>query len=329
MASQKIGVSMGDLARLLSNLKLSGIEIPKEIENAMYRVEIEDFTDYNPEEFYLDRPVVFLKSDDGGIKNISAPHMVVTLLHNLELKKGQHVVIYGAKGGYISALVAHIIEEEGSITLIDPSTEVITHVSRRLIGYPTIKCYHIEQLDENILPPLNRVLVTGQLESLPIWLSDGLEEGGFAIAPIGNRSAQSLIKIEKQGNELFETDLGSVIFGPLDISESIIDSPSPSEMAEMIEHVIEIMSDSDIIKESDKSKLYDLVAELRQLPDDLPPPEELDEPSEHPMIELMMEKGEWFVLLWPIIQASLETRIASFDSPNEQNKNHNHSDFIP
>jgi hypothetical protein len=100
-------------------------------------------------------------------------------------------------------------------------------------------------------------------------------------------------------------------------------------MAEMIEHVIEIMSDSDIIKESDKSKLYDLVAELRQLPDDLPPPEELDEPSEHPMIELMMEKGEWFVLLWPIIQASLETRIASFDSPNEQNKNHNHSDFIP
>lgn len=320
---------MSNLAKLLSNLKLSGIEIPEHIEKAMYKVHIEDFTNYEPDDFYLDRPVTFMKLQNGGFKNISAPHMIVTMLHYLELTKGQHIVIYGAKGGYLSALVAHVTDENGSVTIIDPSKEVVSHVSQKLIGYPTVKCYHTSQLDEKILPKLNRVLVTGQLELLPTWLSGELEDGGFAIAPIGNRSHQKLLKLEKQGDELFETDLGSVIFGPVDISNTTSYSPSPSEMAEMIEQVIEIMADTNIVEDSEKGKLYDLVADLRQLPDDLPPPEEFEDPSEHPMIKLMMKKGEWFVQLWPLIQAAMETRIASFDSPENYDEKRNHNDFIP
>ena len=50
------------------------------------------------------------------------------------------------------------------------------------------------------------------------------------------------------------------------------------------------MTDSGIISNDDKSILYDLVAELRQLPDDLPPPDEMDSPEEHPMMKLMLEK---------------------------------------
>ncbi len=320
---------MSNLAKLLSNLKLSGIEIPEHVEKAMYKVHIEDFSNYEPDDFYLDRPVAFMKSRNGGIKNISAPHMIVTMLHYLEIAEGQQIVIYGAKGGYLSALIAHIIGENGSVTVIDPSMEVVSHVSQKLIGYPTVKCYHTSKLDENILPKLNRVLVTGQLEVLPTWLRSELEDGGFAIAPIGNRSHQKLLKLEKQGDELFETNLGSVIFGPVDISHTISDSPSPNEMAEMIEQVIEIMADTKIVEDPEKGKLYDLVAELRQLPDDLPPPEEFDDPSEHPMMKLMMKKGEWFVQLWPLIQAAMETRIASFDSPENYDKKSNHNDFIP
>jgi hypothetical protein len=75
--------------------------------------------------------------------------------------------------------------------------------------------------------------------------------------------------------------------------------------------------------------LYDLVAELRQLSDDLPPPEEMDDPSEHPMMKLISEKGEWFVHLWPIIQSMMESRIASYGSPGETEGSKSHSDFIP
>ena len=43
----------------------------------------------------------------------------------------------------------------------------------------------------------------------------------------------------------------------------------------------------------------------------------------------MVEKGEWFVRLWPIIQSIVQTRIASYDSPGDFEEGSNHSDFIP
>ena len=196
-------------------------------------------------------------------------------------------------------------------------------------GYPTVDCQRITDFSKLALPKLNRVLVTGQIENLPEWLTEGLEEGGFAIAPIGNKNSQRLLKIEKQGEELFETDLGSVVFGPLDIADSVIEIPSPAEMAELIEQVIELMQEAKIIQEEDKSKLYDLVAELRQLPDDLPPPEDTENPEEHPLLKLMAKEGEWFIRLWPIIQSIFETRIASYDSPSDFEDGSSHSDFIP
>ena len=320
---------MSDLSNLIKNLKRSGITITSQVERAMYKIEIEDFTEYDYTGFFYDRPVIFLETPAGGQKNISAPHMIVTMLDNLELEKGQNIVILGAKGGYISALVAHIVGEDGKVTVLDPSNEVIEHISNNLRGYPTVECIEIKQNDYPKLPDLSRVLVTGQIQKLPDWLAGGIQEGGFAIAPIGDRSSQRLLKLEKQDNILLETDLGSVVFGPLDINESILSYPSPSEMSEMIEHVIELMSDNEIISSDDKSILYDLVAELRQLPDDLPPPDEMDSPEDHPMMKLMLEKGEWFIQMWPIIQSISEKTILSFDSDSEHNVENRHSDFIP
>ncbi|RJV01886.1 MAG: hypothetical protein DWC06_00630 [Candidatus Poseidoniales archaeon] len=320
---------MRNLDELLKILKDSGIEVPSVVESAMKKVDVEDFTEHDSSGFYYDRPVVFLETPEGGVKTISAPHMIVTLLHNLELNLGQHIVIYGAKGGYISALVAHIVGEDGRVTVLDPSSEVITHISSNLRGYPTVECHVIKDNHDISIPELNRVLVTGQIQELPDWLSDGIIDGGFAIAPLGDRNSQRLLKIEKQDGELFETDLGSVIFGPLDISNSIVDTPSPTEMAELIEQVIELMNDAGLVEDNERNKLYDLVADLRLLPDDLPPPEEMDEPGEHPMMKLMMEKGEWFVHLWPIIQSMMENRIASFDTPKDDLDTSGHSDFVP
>lgn len=320
---------MRNLDELLKILKDSGIEVPSVVESAMKKVDVEDFTEHDSSGFYYDRPVVFLETPEGGVKTISAPHMIVTLLHNLELNLGQHIVIYGAKGGYISALVAHIVGEDGRVTVLDPSSEVITHISSNLRGYPTVECHVIKDNHDISIPELNRVLVTGQIQELPDWLSDGIIDGGFAIAPLGDRNSQRLLKIEKQDGELFETDLGSVIFGPLDISNSIVDTPSPTEMAELIEQVIELMNDAGLVEDNERNKLYDLVADLRLLPDDLPPPEEMDEPGDHPMMKLMMEKGEWFVHLWPIIQSMMENRIASYDTPKDDLDTSGHSDFVP
>ena len=111
----------------------------------MYKVDIEDFTEHDSSGFYYDRPVVFLETPEGGVKTISAPHMIVTLLHNLELEEGQHIVIYGAKGGYISALIAHVIGEDGRVTVLDRPLMLLSI-------YPTI-C-------EDILPLTVRKFLT-------------------------------------------------------------------------------------------------------------------------------------------------------------------------
>ena len=320
---------MSKISELIRRLRNSSVVVPKDVENAMKKVSIEDFTEFETEGFYNDRPVVFLETPKGGVKTISAPHMISTLLYNLELNEGQDVVVYGAKGGYVSALIAHIVGENGKVTVLDPSKDVIAHISNNLRGYPTVECIAITDQSELSLPELNRVLVTGQIDKLPEWLTEGLVDGGFAIAPIGSRDSQQLVKIEKQEDDLFETSLGSVIFGPVDIEDSVVETPSPEEMAELVEQVVELMSEIGVIKSEDRGKLYDLVAELRQLPDDLPPPEEMDDPSEHPMMKLMLENGEWFVHLWPIIQSMSQTRIASFGGSEENDESSSHSDFVP
>ena len=113
--------------------------------------------------------------------------------------------------------------------------------------------------------------------------------GGFVIAPIGNTVKQNLLKIENQDNEFFETDLGSVVFGPLNIQDSVVQIPSPEELASMIENMVETLFDIGIILDKERNQMYDLVAELRQLPDDLTPPNELEDPMESPMVKLLME----------------------------------------
>ena len=56
-----------------------------------------------------------LKTKEGGTKTISAPHMIVTLLHQMELTPRRNVVIIGAKGGYLASLVSKLIGQEGQV----------------------------------------------------------------------------------------------------------------------------------------------------------------------------------------------------------------------
>ena len=320
---------MEEVIGLISRLRDGGIIVPDQLEKAMRKIDINDFTQFDTSPFFNDRPVVFLETNDGGVKTISAPHMIATLLYNLELFEEQNVVVYGAKGGYICALIAHIVGAEGLVTVIDPSSDVISHLANTLRGYPTVRCLVEEELEQDDLTNLNRVLVTGQIEKLPDWLKDSICEGGFAIAPIGVKDSQNLLKIEMQGGGFFDTDLGPVLFGPVDIADTIIQTPSPAEMAEMVEHMIELMTEMELIENEDRIKLSDLVANLRQLPDDMPPPDELEDPSQHPMMKLMMEEGDWFMRFWPIVQLMAESRLASPGAPNTEHNDSSHSDFIP
>jgi protein-L-isoaspartate O-methyltransferase len=305
---------MTDIAGLLRRLEKGGVPVTTAVREAMLDVEIEDFTDYETEAFYVDRPVPFMETDAGAIKTISAPHMVATMLHHMELKEGEDIVILGAKGGYIAALVAKIVGEHGCVRVLDPSADAVRHVRQRLMHWPTVEVRELESIE--VAPvafpgELNRILVTGQLNELPDWMTERMVDGGFILAPLGPKTGQQLMKMEAQEGELFPTDLGPVAFGPVDVRTAEPGPMNADELADMMELALQTCEDLDLIEDEEKHAMQDLIVKLRHLPDDLPPPGEggmaMDE---HPMIQLMWEAAPSFFRLWPMLQTMLHPNLA-------------------
>lgn len=311
---------MTRISDLLKRLEQSGIEVPRKIRDTMENTDVEMFSDFDTEPFYSDRPIQFMETIDGKIKTISAPHMIVTLLHHLELNSGQEVILIGSKGGYLAALIAQIIGEKGNVRVLDQCDESILHAKERLTHWPTIDMRTLESIDVSPVAfpgEFNRVLITGHIENLPEWISARISEGGFVIAPLGPDSHQQLVKMEKQDNELLPTDLGPVCFGPLDDRKEQNQMISPIELADLLQLVIETCQDLDIIEQQELNCLQDIIAELHFLPDDLPPLGEGElTPSEHPMFKSLIENADSFVRFWPILQVILHPVLSEIGFEN-------------
>ena len=55
---------MTDMPDLLRRLEKGGIEVPEHVKKAMLEVDVADFTDYEVEAFFADRPIPFLETDE-------------------------------------------------------------------------------------------------------------------------------------------------------------------------------------------------------------------------------------------------------------------------
>ena len=294
---------MDGMNELLNRIEDSGMIVPEDVREAMCSLHLEQFTSYDYDCFFHDRPVVFMETKNGGVKTISAPHMIVTLLYQLELSKGQEVLVLGSKGGYLAALIATILGENGRVLLLDPSEEIIRHTAKALSGWPTIDVRAIEAIEvAPIETPgdLNRIVVTGGIPEVPTWMKERIVENGFVIAPIGEYRNQDLMKIERQGNELHPTSLGPVSFGPVDILESEPEPLTALEIVDLIETLIETCHEMDLCGPNDLHALGELADQLR-----------LMEQTEHETLEeFIIENMQQFVHLWPMIQLMLTPSLA-------------------
>ncbi|MBP66549.1 MAG: hypothetical protein CMA67_04750 [Euryarchaeota archaeon] len=302
---------MDEMRQLLDRISDSGIEVPQSVRKAMYELHLEQFTTYDFDGFFHDRPVVFMETENGGVKTISAPHMIVTLLHHLELSEGQEVLVVGSKSGYIAALIATIIGENGRVLLIDPSPEIVRHTANALSGWPTVDLRQVESID--IAPielpgELNRILITGSVESVPNWMEERMIEGGFVIAPIGDQHHQELMKIERQCGTLEPTSLGPVSFGPVDIIESEPQPLSATEIADLIETLIETCHEMELCGAEELQQLGIISDELRTMQD----------AEEENLEAFITEHMQHFVQLWPMIQLMFAPTLAR---PGDENVN--------
>ena len=342
--------------QLIKRLKDAGLPVSEAISAAMQSVDIGQYTDYDLEPFWYDRPLVFLETERGGVKTISAPHMIVSMLHHLELEPGQEVLLLGAKGGYIAALIAHIVGPEGGVIVVDPSKEVVNHVRDKIKivnqthDVRVRKMRRIGHCPPQLPEPLDRVLVTGSLTELPNWLERRISEGGFAISPMGGRLSQRLIKRERAGQDWFDTDLGGVLFGPVDISETEPEPLSAESISELLRESAVLGEEIGLFSDEIIGRLNNLAQSLDDLPTNLRPLPEQDEFSDeipwaldlellendvHPVIDLLTSEMDWLAEIWSVLITLVDVRLMQPGSPNTEDEEERvggfgrHSDLVP
>ena len=326
------------MSELIERLESAGIQIDDLAKSAMIDIDPGKFTDYDLEGFWHDRPVPFLFTGFGSTRTISAPHMIATLLHHLEIVRGQDIMLIGSKGGYLAAIIDRMVGRDGSVTIIEPHEEVRRHTEDRLESHlcsGVIRVLRPNEItdEEPLHGGFERVLITGSVREIPNSIGDLVTEGGFVLGPFGGPVHQRLLKREKQGGDWFDTDLGGVVFGPMDVGESETSPLDPISLANHIEDAFDLVCGLIEIEENTSTRVRDLILALREMPTDLPYIDEEsseEEVMEHPVVDLLMSEIEWLGPLWPIFSEFLSIDLASPGSPEEApGFPGGHEDLIP
>ncbi len=330
---------MSDIDDLLESLKIAGVPLEENIEKAFKSVKIKDFTDYSSDDFWQDKPVIFMTTEAGAVKNISAPHMIATLLHHLEIKEGQHFLLIGSKGGYLAALLDHLLGVNGIVTIVEPHHEVLEHTRNTLETHKSkgvIRVLSSSSMDyfEEFEKPIDRVLITGAVREIPDILNVILQDSAFILGPFGGSVQQRLLKREKYGNQWLDTDLGGVVFGPMDAINAERNPLDPQVLAEGLEDSLALISDIIEIDEMTYQSIEQLILSLRELPRDIPPISKIaseEEILEHPVMDLIMSEMEWLAPIWPIFGHLIPMDIISFNDSedDESSMAGGHRDLVP
>ncbi len=314
------------MSDLLGRLRDAGVPLDESTILAMKEIDPADFTDYNLESFWHDRPVPFLFTEFGATRTISAPHMIATLLHHLEVLGGQHVLLIGSKGGYLAAIIDRLVGKDGAVTIIEPHDEVRVHTEDRLGMHDALGLIRVlqprdlENQDE-MNRKIDRVLITGSIRRIPDSVEQLVLDGGFVLGPFGGPVHQRLLKKEKQGPDWFDTDLGGVVFGPMDVGESETSPLEPNSLASHIEDAVDLVGGLVEIEEQTLVRVSHLISALREMPSDLPVLDEEsteDEIMDHPVVDLLMSEIEWLGPLWPLFSDYLSVDLASPGSPEDE-----------
>ena len=313
------------MSELIERLEAAGVPLDELTKIAMEDIDPADFTDYDLGPFWNDRPVPFLFTGFGATRTISAPHMIATLLHHLEIIEGQDIMLIGSKGGFLAAIIDRMVGRDGSVTIIEPHEEVREHTEERLSihrasGLIRVLRPHDMESSDEYSKSFERVLISGSVREIPETVEHLVIDGGFVLGPFGGPVHQRLLKKEKQGDMWFDTDLGGVVFGPMDVGESEASPLDPNSLANHIEDAFDLVGGLVEIEEATSARVQDLISALRDMPSDLPFIDDdstEDEIMEHPVVDLLMSEIDWLGPLWPIFSEFLSIDLVSPGSQEE------------
>ncbi|MBI4722717.1 MAG: protein-L-isoaspartate(D-aspartate) O-methyltransferase [Candidatus Stahlbacteria bacterium] len=183
----------------------------KKVINAMKKVPRHLFVAKDLEEdAYNDHPLPI-----GLGQTISQPYMVAQMTSVLGTCGSSRILEIGTGSGYQASILAELVAEVFTIECI----ETLAHSAERVVrglGYENI----FMKIGDGTLgwqehSTYDGILITAATPFFPLPLVEQLKDGGIIVAPIGDKSIQTLTKARKIGNKLHQEQLFDCVFVPL------------------------------------------------------------------------------------------------------------------
>lgn len=161
------------------------------------------------EDAYIDCPLPI-----GNGQTISQPSTVAFMLEKLSPQKGDKVLDIGSGSGWTTALLCHLVGEEGSVTGVERVSSLVEQGQENLAQFHFHHC-SIQQAGEQLGIPgqkYDKILVSAAADELPEELFSQLNVGGILVIPVEN----SIYKCTKISQEEIKTEaFYGFVFVPL------------------------------------------------------------------------------------------------------------------
>ena len=151
----------------------------------------------------------------GNGQTISQPYIVALMTELLHPESTDTVLEIGAGSGYQAAILSLLVKNAITIERIDAvAAQAQANLAAVHAGNVQIV---VGDGTLGYLPaaPYNGIMVTAATPEIPAPLKAQLAEGGRLVVPVGNRTLQDLVVLERRGDRCIEEHHGGVRFVPL------------------------------------------------------------------------------------------------------------------
>lgn len=162
------------------------------------------------EHIYVDVPLSI-----GNEQTISQPSTVAFMLEHLGVQKGDKVLDIGSGSGWTTALLCHLVGEEGSVAGLERVDTLVEQGRKNISKLDLSGQCTISKAGEHLGSPseqFDRILVSAGADEIPEELFSQLDVGGTLVIPIRD----SIYKFKKVSeSEVSEESFYGFRFVPL------------------------------------------------------------------------------------------------------------------